>query len=88
MRVSNRLPPNSFRDINASRPSARGTIPNGSALRMSSPTDIIDEEDRRMNEFGNAQDEEESKYERRRQEVIRMTPGSQFSNVQAQSLQS
>ena len=55
---------------------------------MSSPTDVIDEEDRRMSEFGNGQDEEESKYERRRQEVIRMTPGSQFSNVQVQSLQS
>jgi hypothetical protein len=49
---------------------------------------MIDEEDRRMSEFGNGQDEEESKYERRRQEVIRMTPGSQFSNVHVQSLQS
>ena len=64
--VSNRLPPTSFREINASRPSVRGTIPNGSALRMSSPTDMIDEEDRRMNEFGNVQGEEELKYERRR----------------------
>ena len=63
-------------------------MPHGSALRMSSPTDMVDEEDRRMSEFGNAQDEEESKYERRRQEAIRMTPGSQFTNVQVQSLQS
>ena len=50
---------------------------------MSSPTDMIDEE--ALN--GLQDDEEEAKYERRRQEVIRMTPGSQFNNVQVQALQ-